>query len=1481
MKQISIINDLNNDEPFALVVLESNTVSTYGISEKGQEWSEYVSKIDLKASDLDATLAPSLIAQSFVTLSRDVLNEIKEIISDEILTKSGLSVAETKSLTNPSQSKDQSPTRKRSSISDAPISAFVDKRHAINYKARAFAIDSMMAANQLQAKSARAIFDVNLPPSGGFRCPPGTRYGGRITDRFGRGCGPGLTRRIGNALERAGRGIGEVGEQRDKRRLARRAARADYRARRAQIRQDYPGVVGQAIDRFADRVEAGGQGRRGGRRATRRVLKPNIPDQLQRSKPGKKRTRRVIEKPTVEKRRDRNGRARRVGGMLDDLADRVEQGKKRPKRERRGEKPKKQPAVRKRIGERLDDLAQRVEEGRKRPKRERRGESPERQPIVKRRLGERLDDLAERVEQGKKRKEREREAQEQPQETEGRGRRPAPPKPESEKKPSTRPTPAPSVKPSGTRGRRVQASTKKNRLKPITPGRRVNGLNINYERLTPSQKDALRVESQKRLRELERTWRTRLAIGDDDILDQADIEAWIQQRVDKGRPAGFIGKLRADLNDFRALNEAEEKGDWSLVRNVGPTRRAAILNDAGLAGGRQAPQAQAPRVETPPGRPSPRPGNRVPPIRPTVTPPSSPGRAKRIVDAQNDIDKVKEKLRMLNQVKIDRMRNNLPADSRLENLIRAYEGRVAELEKLKTSNKPITPDQQRKLNTELEKLLAEEEQIADLVEEAKKPTAPKAPAKKAPAKKAPAKRGTPAKKAPAKAPAKRAPAKAVAKPKTTGINIDELAPIASNLAPHNPRRREHKLGKKILHGIFVPERVEKGNAGINTKQKAVEYVKNGGQLDDVPDEFLKEAILDNAAFPGEPLNGRRFKLEGDPGDGINNRNQPDPRHKTYLVTDTKTGLRYMLKTPSFKPNEYQAEQIGELVGQLAGRPMSRIRIASKVQRIRGRGRNAGDKPTAAVLIEHFADVIDVPDIDGGGSLSPTTPEENAEDIVNFIDAVLGNFDRHHNNYLWGGKRERLPIDHGILGDVGGSRNAVPVKSEAELDRIAQRFRDVVKRIGRLDRDQINEIIDAYEQHWVAANPNQLSDSTKENVERLRNTLLGLARRGGGGGTPPRSKKRELAPLQVKNKREPVINPFAPMPDEPGVLPIPEPIENPAINNVADAIRLFNNGADLNEIPHQYWHQVIAQNVNLPNGVRRWKKQAKMGGAIKQVEIFVRVDENGQSLNQGVVFNRQKRDIEDGMNEVMAQQVMVAMGMDVMPARLDGRADTDAPGDAMWAVMPFAWNNAPVGSQLPNGRVGVNFDADGMRALTDKAVKERLGHLMFNALLGIADRHWGNGMGGVFRDQDGNLVPYAVPIDMGWFARGDNNDFEFYARAFMMDPNVLKDIESVMRGGNLTPAQKDELRAELTEIYDNFIQRADRLLADKTEFVNNMLKVADLDNYARIYGWDMVTLMNLRDRVARSAEKLYRGIRDGRQGMENYRNQFLAKLQPAP
>lgn len=159
------------------------------------------------------------------------------------------------------------------SISEVLLSEFSNEEFAsvLSFKAASFISDQTRSSANFEIKGVRAVWDpsLSIPGTnrrGGFRCPVGTRYGGQITDRFGRSCGWGVARRIANQIA----DIGERLEQRDDDKRKRRLDRRNARMIRRLGGVPETGRVEGGLRNIADRLDGGGETRAPRRRSTER-----------------------------------------------------------------------------------------------------------------------------------------------------------------------------------------------------------------------------------------------------------------------------------------------------------------------------------------------------------------------------------------------------------------------------------------------------------------------------------------------------------------------------------------------------------------------------------------------------------------------------------------------------------------------------------------------------------------------------------------------------------------------------------------------------------------------------------------------------------------------------------------------------------------------------------------------------------------------------------------------------------------------------------------------------------------------------------------------------------------------------------------------------------------------------------------------------------------------------------------------------------
>ena len=450
-----------------------------------------------------------------------------------------------------------------------------DKRvQLIHYKALAFNADRKNAALSrdttfvIETKGLKPDWDPGLGPGGGWRCPQGSRYGGYITDKFGRGCGGGILRRLGDALGQlnnnlastTGAGLAATGERRDMRRLARAAARQRYRDDTNLARSLYPSLGSRALDRLGF-----------GYRRTTYGLPPFYgPPQPKRRNRGAN----PNKPPIVTRVLDR------TGDRYNDMLDRILYGKNRPK--------KKTPSKRT------------VVTGKVSQKRKKKSPTAKKPSIITRLLdntGDKYNTLIDRVLYGRNKKGRS-------------GRRSIP-----------QATKQPVKKVTTPRAKKKKAVVKKATPKPVLPKKKIGTVGkFDPVSLSPKNRTLLAKLAQDDLDDLETFWRKMLNLGPADPLEQTEIDDFIENKIKQYKPGdksagAYIGFLKAQSNDYQALkawkdeysNDANGDAWIGELNKLGPTRRKKFLDalNASAPPKKKAPAKKVPAKKKPaPAKPA-------------------------------------------------------------------------------------------------------------------------------------------------------------------------------------------------------------------------------------------------------------------------------------------------------------------------------------------------------------------------------------------------------------------------------------------------------------------------------------------------------------------------------------------------------------------------------------------------------------------------------------------------------------------------------------------------------------------------------------------------------------------------------------------------------------------------------------------------------------------------------------------------------------
>ena len=265
MNKVSVIKDINTKSIYGAVVHDDHLRAVaIPVAMDSVEWAAWLNDSRASFNDVKSVLDTNLQQELSVDIDRHVVKSVEQEFGPELARKIELFIPADKFIQDGKSHPTMGTSIVRKSLSKVPRTNLYstplnqidakDRQAVLNFKARRFRTDQKVTALNIQVKRVRAVFDANIGPGGGWRCPDGTLNGGQITDRFGRGCGGGLTRRIGRALMRAGQRLDDAGAGRDARRLARRTQAAVNRRERGERIREGRRAVANRLDAAADRL---------------------------------------------------------------------------------------------------------------------------------------------------------------------------------------------------------------------------------------------------------------------------------------------------------------------------------------------------------------------------------------------------------------------------------------------------------------------------------------------------------------------------------------------------------------------------------------------------------------------------------------------------------------------------------------------------------------------------------------------------------------------------------------------------------------------------------------------------------------------------------------------------------------------------------------------------------------------------------------------------------------------------------------------------------------------------------------------------------------------------------------------------------------------------------------------------------------------------------------------------------------------------
>lgn len=296
----------------------------------------------------------------------------------------------------------------------------------------------------------------------------------------------------------------------------------------------------------------------------------------------------------------------------------------------------------------------------------------------------------------------------------------------------------------------------------------------------------------------------------------------------------------------------------------------------------------------------------------------------------------------------------------------------------------------------------------------------------------------------------------------------------------------------------------------------------------------------------------------------------------------------------------------------------------------------------------------------------------------------------------------------------------------------------------------------------------------------------------------------------------------------------EPTEE--IPDANAAIEHLRNGGDIGDIPNEFlWDAVyenswndeieIRETLSRPgrtvpahgdNKTALFKLKIPESGAIGDTTIFERWNpETGQKEQGGLVFKASKLP-GDNFGEAFGHEFAHEIGVDIMPARFDGRN----PQDSRYVVLEHFGNTLPDGSKIDKNykRMTQGDDDRGIEphylSQEDQAYPQRLANFFANAALGVEDRHSGNGLAAV--DPDGKV--HALPIDLAWAGWVSGYGPEDYQVQFYQDAFVLNDFLYWLERGKESAEVRLETRRKVVDQLLHIRSVADKIERNRREYL---------------------------------------------------------------
>jgi hypothetical protein len=419
------------------------------------------------------------------------------------------------------------------------------------------------------------------------------------------------------------------------------------------------------------------------------------------------------------------------------------------------------------------------------------------------------------------------------------------------------------------------------------------------------------------------------------------------------------------------------------------------------------------------------------------------------------------------------------------------------------------------------------------------------------------------------------------------------------------------------------------------------------------------------------------------------------------------------------------------------------------------------------------------------------------------------------------QQQREAVDNDVWDQVEAIEHLRDVVSGHAAKIISDRAETIKKTVdaglGGKSSDELADLLDDVE--VLLEDVTQLGYFQDKIADDLSKTRQQLMRRISAGGQPEKTPvaKEKLGVVfdgitpRAVDKRRPALTELA----DGELLPVPKQFGldesgNPKFTKVEDAARHVADGGALEDVPNEFWADVLAANSSEDIDDPSTKFYGVSGGGgIADTQIYLIRNPDGTLGNQGYVVKTASP--KDNLGEMIGFNLAVAHGLNTEGAVWDG--------DTPWGrsvVLPHAFNAAPDGEiQVPDY---YDYQRGLLEGAVDGGMPQALAHFLHNYVLGISDRHAGNGM--MMRVGDQVVI---VPIDQGWIGQSliaqplretDDAgliDINSYASEFRMHTSILDDVSTHAKRANLSEEEAQKYAEKIIAVYDDMLERIESVV----------------------------------------------------------------------